>query len=139
LQGFPPYVVLQIKFLEGLIHVTFRKAHRIAFLGVCFSIAAFAQAPIQPVQWRASLTPETAVKPGSRVSIVLASDVQEGWHVYALTQPSDGPIPLRITLDENDVAQLSGKVSGTTPVKRHDPSFEQETELYQQSFACICR
>jgi hypothetical protein len=54
--------------------------------------------------------------------------------VYALTQPAGGPIPLRIAIDENSVAQVAGNISGTKPVKSRDTSFQLETQFYQGAF-----
>jgi Disulphide bond corrector protein DsbC len=95
----------------------------------------FAQGPApQPVQWKALLVAEARVKQGARVSIDVTGKVDEGWHVYALTQPSGGPIALRVSLDENAVAESHGPITGTEPIKRKDPSFDLETQTYQGDF-----
>lgn len=64
----------------------------------------------------------------------LSGTIKDGWHVYALTQPPGGPAALRITLDDNDIAQIAGEPSGTTPQSRHDPSFGLETRFYTHTF-----
>jgi hypothetical protein len=94
-----------------------------------------AQVPNQTVQWAGSAVPEAAVKHGSNATLELSAKIQEGWHVYALTQPSGGPTPLRVTLDENAVVQIAGATSSTAPERKHDPSFDLETQFYTQSFA----
>jgi hypothetical protein len=104
-------------------------------LGLSLCGAGFAQVPPQPVQWAGSAIPKTPVKQGSRIEIDLSAEVQEGWHVYGLTQAPGGPTPLRVTLDENGVVQIVGVKSATAPVKKHDPSFDLETEFYPQSFS----
>jgi hypothetical protein len=97
--------------------------------------AGLAQGPLpQPVQWKASLAPETPLKAGDRVNIDLSGAVEAGWHVYALTQPPGGPIPLRVSVDENDVAQSRGEPTGAAPIKKQDPSFQLETQLYEGDF-----
>jgi DsbC/DsbD-like thiol-disulfide interchange protein len=98
------------------------------------AIGSSAQAPEQPVRWKASANPSASIKPGSNVNLDLSAEVQEGWHVYALTQSAGGPTPLQISLDPNDVAEIIGEPSGTAPVKKHDPSFDLDTEFYSQSF-----
>lgn len=106
-----------------------------AFLGMYFCIlTAAAQGPVQPVQWSGSAKPETSLKRGSKVAIELFAEVQGGWHVYGLSQASGGPTPLRVTIDENDGIRSLGSVSGTTPVRKHDPSLDLETEFYTGSF-----
>jgi DsbC/DsbD-like thiol-disulfide interchange protein len=111
---------------------------RLSFgLVLCLSVcgASFAQVPIQPVRWAASAIPKAPAKQGSGIEIDLSAEVQEGWHVYGLTQAPGGPTPLRVSLDENGVAQIVSVKSGTAPVKKHDPSFDLETESYTQSFS----
>ena len=94
-----------------------------------------AQSPApQPVRWQASIAANTPVKAGAGATIDLTGHVDEGWHVYALNEPSGGPIPLRIALDENRVAHIVGQIGGTVPVKKHDESFALETELYLSDF-----
>jgi hypothetical protein len=94
-----------------------------------------AQVPNQTVQWAASAISTAAVKHGSNATLEVSAHVQEGWHVYALTQPPGGPTALRITVDENEVAQIAGAPSGTTPQKKHDPSFDLDTQFYTHAFA----
>lgn len=113
----------------------FRTAFRGGVFGLCITTAASSQSgPPQPVQWKASLASIVPVKPGTPTAIDLSGVVEQGWHVYALTQPADGPIPLRISLDENDVAQIHGETSGTKPIQHHDTSFQLETRFYQGAF-----
>lgn len=110
-------------------------------LGVCLCTLAFAQAPgsggptpEQTVQWAAALADPAGAKHGSTTSLELSGQILEGWHVYALTQPPGGPTALHVTLDDNAVAEVAGDPSGTTPQKRHDPSFGLETRFYTHSF-----
>jgi hypothetical protein len=86
------------------------------------------------VRWAASMLSPTSVTHGSDATVELSADIQEGWHVYALKQRPGGPTALRVTLDDNDVARLAGVPLGTTPEKRHDPSFDLETQFYSRSF-----
>ena len=94
-----------------------------------------AQVPNQSVQWAASVIVGNAVKDGSNATLEVSAHVQAGWHVYALTQPPGGPTALRVTIDENDVARIAGVPSGTAPEKKHDPSFDLETQFYTHAFA----
>jgi DsbC/DsbD-like thiol-disulfide interchange protein len=103
-------------------------AHSLAF-------SALAQSgPPQPVQWRASLVQQGPVSAGASVAIDLSGAIEQGWHVYALTEPAGGPIPLKVSLDNNDVAAIHGQISGTDPIKKHDQSFQLETQFYQGNF-----
>ncbi len=79
------------------------------------------------VQW-------TGVLDVKASALELSATVQEGWHVYAATQLPGGPTPLQVTLGEGAGAQLQGIASGTAPLKRHDTSFDLDTEFYTQAF-----
>jgi Disulphide bond corrector protein DsbC len=111
-----------------------------ALLGTCLCSAGVAQSPgsnptaIQTVHWAAALTAADGLKPGSETTLELSGAIEDGWHVYALTEPAGGPTALRVTLDENEVAQVTGTPSGTAPRKRHDPSFGLETQFYTHTF-----
>jgi DsbC/DsbD-like thiol-disulfide interchange protein len=92
-----------------------------------------AQAPLQPVSWTASASVESDLKRGSRTTLDVKAEIQDGWHVYGLHQAADGPTPLHIAVDENEVVQNSGVINGTRPLKQRDASFGVETETYTHS------
>jgi hypothetical protein len=109
-------------------------------LGTCLSGTGLAQSlgtnptPDQTVQWAATLSATGGVKQGSATTLELSGEILDGWHVYALTEPPGGPTALRVTLDENEVAQIAGTPSGPAPRKHHDPSFGLQTQFYTHSF-----
>jgi DsbC/DsbD-like thiol-disulfide interchange protein len=103
--------------------------------GTALCAVSSAQVSNETVQWTASVISTSPVKHGSNATLELSAEVREGWHVYALTQPTGGPTALRITLDQNEVAQVAGAPSGTAPERKHDPSFDLETESYTHAFA----
>jgi hypothetical protein len=115
--------------------VDFRRSQFALLLLPSLCGAGADQSPNPIVQWAASVVSPAAVTHGSDVTLELSADVQQGWHVYALAQPPGGPTALRVTLDDNDVAQIAGPPSGTNPEKRHDPSFDLETQFYSHAFA----
>jgi hypothetical protein len=112
----------------------------LSLAGVSLVGVSLAQAPgtnptaNQTVQWTAALTAAAGVKQGNETTLELSGAIEDGWHVYALTEPAGGPTALRVTLDENEVAQVAGVPSGTAPSKRHDPSFGLVTQFYTHSF-----
>ena len=93
-----------------------RRFHFWFILGICLCVAVIAQGPIQPVQWGGSVATKV------------------GWNVYGLVQPSGGPTPRHVALDDNEAAQAAGAVSGTAPTRKHDPSLDLETQVYTRSF-----
>jgi hypothetical protein len=121
--------------IERVTRMDFRPIPFGLVLGLSLCSISFAQVPIQPVQWAGSAIPKTPVEQGSTIEIDLSAEVQEGWHVYGLTQAPGGPTPLSVTLDENGVVQIVSVKSGTASTKKHDPSFDLETEFYPNSFS----
>jgi len=103
-------------------------------LGMFFSVAVIAQGPIQPVQWTGSVVTKAPIEPGRKATIEVAADIQDGWHVYGLEQLAGGPTPLHLSLDPNELVRATGAIKGTAPVKRHDSSFDLETQVYTHSF-----
>ena len=111
------------------------KLRRFQFsIAACLCLGGIAQGPIQPVQWTATVTPKTAINPGARIVVELSAKVQEGWHVYGLTQLPGGPMPLRVKLDTNDVVEVAGAPTGSPPIKKHDAAFDLDTEVYEGPF-----
>jgi DsbC/DsbD-like thiol-disulfide interchange protein len=107
---------------------------RLWVFSMCLGAVALAQKAIQPVQWTGSIASKSPVDSGRKAILEVSADIQDGWHVYGLNQGSGGPTPLHVTLDANDTAQTAGAVSGTPPVKKHDTSFDTDTEVYTHSF-----
>jgi DsbC/DsbD-like thiol-disulfide interchange protein len=115
-------------------YMDFRKVQLWLVLALCLCGASDAESPVQPVQWTALVIPESPIKQGSRISLQLSAEIQEGWHVYGLIQMPGGPTPLHVALNEDGAVQIAGATSGTAPIKKHDPSFDLETQFYTQSF-----
>jgi hypothetical protein len=96
--------------------------------------SAVAQAAAPSVQWRATAAPDPTDARGHRATLELLGVVPEGWHVYALNQVPGGPTPLQVTLQDRVAVRVTGGGFGTAPEKRHDPSFDLDTEFYTHSF-----
>ena len=117
-----------------------RRARVSALLGVWLWGVSLAQvpgtnsSPDQTVRWAATLAAAGGVKQGGETTLELSGAIEDGWHVYALTELAGGPTALRVTLDENEVAEVAGAASGTAPSKRHDRSFGLVTQFYTHSF-----
>jgi hypothetical protein len=97
--------------------------------------ATQAQTDVPSVQWGATARRDSTDPTGRRATLDLFAVVPEGWHVYALNQAPGGPTPLHVALEEGAAARVTGPVSGSAPEKRHDPSFDLDTEFYTHSVA----
>jgi hypothetical protein len=103
-------------------------------IGAASSTQAQSLAP-PSVQWSAAARRDSADAQGRRAVLNISAVVPQGWHVYALNQPAGGPTPLRIAIEQGAAAQITGAPSGTNPEKRHDPSFDLDTEFYARDFS----
>jgi hypothetical protein len=75
------------------------------------------------------------VAKNGKATLTLNGAVREGWHVYSLKQLPDGPTPLLVMLDANDVAKADGAPAGSAPTKIHDPAFGLDTQFYESAFS----
>ena len=91
-------------------------------------------AAVQTVNWTVAADPADAVKQGGKVTLTLHGEVADGWHVYALKQLPNGPTPLRVSLDQNEIATASGAPVGSPATKIHDPGFDLDTQFYSHAF-----
>jgi hypothetical protein len=107
----------------------------VALFGVGLCGYSSAQVPYQTVQWSAELvTRNSVLKRDDTATVKSSAEVLDGWHVYAAEQLPDGPTPLRVSLDDDAVAQVSGALSGTAPESQYDASFGLVTHFYTHSF-----
>jgi DsbC/DsbD-like thiol-disulfide interchange protein len=104
------------------------------FVALCLSGIEVAQNSAQPVRWAGSVAGQTPIRQGSKVGVDLAATLEDGWHVYGFEEAAGGPTALHVALEENEVLQSVGPASGSPPVKKHDASFDLETEFYAKSF-----
>jgi hypothetical protein len=95
---------------------------------------AVAQSSAPSVQWTALAKRDSSDTQAHRLFLEISAVVPEGWHVYALNQLPGGPTPLRIAIEQGVAANITGAASGTSPGKRHDPSFDLDTEFYSDAF-----
>ena len=105
------------------------------FLGSALGLGTVAAQAPSVVQWSGQANLQSAAHPGDSVSVTISGVVQDGWHVYGLSQLPDGPTPLKVTIAENGLIKVDGAVTGTPAVKHHDESFNLETQTYSRTFA----
>jgi len=91
--------------------------------------------PGETVHWSAAPESADTIKRGGALTVVLTGQIRDGWHVYAFRQHPTGPIPLRVTLDRNEVASAEGSSAGSPPEKAHDVRFGVDVEFYTGVFA----
>lgn len=103
------------------------------FLSLSGTALAQGGAHAETVRWSVSAPQGEAAK-GRRLSLTIQGDVQDGWHVYSLKQVDDGPTPLLVSVERNDVAGAAGAITGSTPTGQRDAAFGFDTQFYAKPF-----
>ena len=62
-------------------------------------LGGFGEEPAEPVALEAQFTPATGDRPAV---LMLAAEIEPGWHVYSTTQPKGGPMRTNIRLEESE-------------------------------------
>jgi len=63
----------------------------------------------------------------------LKADIEAGWHLYALEQPSGGPIATTISVTKDKPFTLDGKIESPEPKMKFDPNFNIDTKYFENS------
>jgi thiol:disulfide interchange protein DsbD len=93
------------------------------------------QRPSDIVRWTAT-APAKPVAPGGTAKIELQADIEDGWKLYALSQPKGGPVPLAINLEKGSTFTLVQKqITGPLPKLLKDANFNLETQYYEHDAA----
>lgn len=93
-------------------------------LTILLTICAAACYPQSPAKW--SLSSPDNPKPskaGETAAVKLEAVIDEGWHLYALDQPSGGPIATSIKVSEGSPFEIAGKINSPEPLTKPDTNF----------------
>ncbi len=96
------------------------------------------QRPTDIVKWSGQ-APAEAVRAGAVVKINLTARVEEGWKLYALSQPKGGPIPLGISVAKEAPFTLAAKgIVAPLPKTQKDELFSGgNTQYYEETAAFV--
>lgn len=84
------------------------------FITLLFSAVVFMAASaqiVEPIVWDANMTMDS----DTEGHVTLSASVEDGWHLYALTLPDDGPNPTRITFETTPGIKLVGEIEPSVP------------------------
>lgn len=102
----------------------------LAWFTVATSAALVAAPSTRHIAVSARVEP-AAARGGETVKLVLTAIVDEGWHLYSLTQKPGGPEKTTITLTENAVVEKAGAFSGPEPKRVRDTAFDMDVEQHE--------
>ena len=86
-----------------------------------FNSAVFAQ---NPTKW--SLESDAKgkfLKKNESFKADLKAEIEAGWHLYAVEQPTGGPFPTKISLPENTAFAINGNIESSKPIIKAEPLF----------------
>lgn len=86
-------------------------------IGLAIGVSAWAGGP---VNWVFS----TQSSGADTVQVQLTATCDAGWHIYALTLPSDkGPLPTEVRMEPSTAWRAAGPVEEAAPEETNDPAF----------------
>ncbi len=106
----------------------------VALVFFALSAACSAQSANRIVQWSVSFPEHKQLNPGAKTTAVVEAAIENGWHVYALSQVPGGPTPLTVKVPDNSVLNAAGLPTESKPESIFDKSFDMETQFYKHSF-----
>ena len=107
-----------------------RRTPREAGVGAMISALAISASVVpDPVRWRVEAAAEpVSLRPGELLATLMA-EVAPGWHLYALDEPADGPVPLEFSADPHgEVALMS--VGARRPLRAAVRGFAEPVAFY---------
>lgn len=83
---------------------------------------------LEPVTWEI-----TAKKIDSiTVELLFSANIDEGFHLYSLTIPEDGPLPTVFTFEESDNFSLEGGIQEViVPIEEYDDVFKMDIKFFE--------
>jgi DsbC/DsbD-like thiol-disulfide interchange protein len=86
-----------------------------------------------PVGW--SLAPLSApIQSGDTANVRVDASIQDGWHIYSITQPAGGPIATRITVPVGQPFVAAGDPKPTAqPRIAFDDAFKMNVQLHEKA------
>lgn len=96
-----------------------------------FALPAVAQ---NPVSWSLESDAKGKIlKQNEAFKAKLKANIEGEWHLYAVEQPEGGPFPTKITVSENLLFTINGKITSPLPITKFEPLFNIDTKFFAKS------
>lgn len=104
---------------------------------LAFSVlGTFAQI-LDPVKWEITLS---EIEPNGDATLSFSAKIDNGWHIYGMEMPQDGPKATTFHFESQKNVDLVGKPkSARQPVKKFDPTFAMEINWFDQEITFVQR
>jgi thiol:disulfide interchange protein DsbD len=98
---------------------------------------AYAQDPVRWSITRDKATtagdkPAAGIAAGAKFDVRVDATIEDGWHVYATTQTSGGPVPLNFDIPRSGPFSFGGPIDEPLPQREFDRNFEIETLFHKE-------
>jgi thiol:disulfide interchange protein len=112
-----------------------------AIVTLCLAFAAVEAFAQDPVRWSIARAerdgagarrPSPTVAAGGTFEIRVDATIEDGWHVYATSQPAGGPVPLKIDIPRGGSFSLAGAIDEPLPQREFDPNFQLDTLFHKE-------
>ncbi|PLW96537.1 MAG: disulfide bond formation protein DsbD [Marinilabiliales bacterium] len=92
------------------------------------SAAVPVQGILEPVKWQI----QTEANGDRIVDILITATIDDGYHLYSVDVPEDGPLPTEFVFENQDGFELVGKAEEvTTPMEEFDDVFEMDIKFFE--------
>jgi len=81
---------------------------------------------LKPVKWSFDTKKVNDVE----YELLLKTEIDQGWHVYAIDIPDGGPIPTSFTFNPSDDFELVGPLVTPQAIEKYDNAFEMDLRYY---------
>ncbi len=103
---------------------------KILLLLVFASVSLFAQTKEEMITWTL-LVDANASKENAGFEAKFTAELNNGWHLYSISQPAGGPVATSIKVKDGQPFKFADRIRASLPIKNYDNNFRMETEYYQ--------
>src|SRR6267154_1474036 len=91
---------------------------------------AWTSVPPSPVHWKMEAQSES--KSGRKIRASVSGTIEPGWHLYALDQERNGPIPTSISIPNGEAFVLAAAVQQTEPLMKWDHAVNVPVRYFER-------
>lgn len=101
-------------------------------LGEPFKSGAPVSQILEPVKWKVT----TEKNNSNTVELLFSAAIDEGYHLYSLTIPEDGPLPTVFTFENSKDFVIEGGIKEVIiPIEEYDDVFEMDIKFFEYKAA----
>lgn len=103
----------------------------ILFFTAVISSSSFSQV-LKKVSWTTEVS-KKEVRIGDEVELIFKASIDAGWYIYSVDFEDCGPIPMTVSLEENNGFALVGKLRAIKDKTKHDEIFGCDVRIFEKT------